>query len=73
MPYRVLTGLSYPPDKRAEIGDVVDDLPPKSVKWLLEQGHIVDDKAPAPEPTPEPTPDPAPEPDPAPVADGSDG
>lgn len=40
MPYKVLTGLSYPPDKNAEVGDVVNDLPPTSVKWLLDQGHI---------------------------------
>lgn len=40
MPYRVLNGLSYPPDRRAEVGDIVDDLPPKSVKWLLAKGHI---------------------------------
>lgn len=40
MPYRVLNGLSYPPDRRAEVGDIVDDLPPKSVKWLLTKGHI---------------------------------
>jgi serine/threonine-protein kinase RIO1 len=32
--------LSYPPDKRAEVGDVIDDLPAKSVKWLLAKGHI---------------------------------
>lgn len=38
--YRVLTGLDYPPNKRAEPGDVVDDLPGKSIKWLLEQGHV---------------------------------
>ena len=45
--YRVLTGLDYPPNKRAEAGDVIDDLPGKSVKWLLSQGHIesvTDDK-----------------------------
>lgn len=40
--YRVLTGLNYPPDKRAEIGDVVEDLPAQSVKWLLADGHIED-------------------------------
>jgi len=40
VPYRVLNGLSYPPDKRAEVGDIVDDLPSKSVKWLLKKGHI---------------------------------
>lgn len=38
--YRVLTGLNYPPNRRAEPGDVVDDLPGKSVKWLLESGLI---------------------------------
>lgn len=41
--YRVLTGLDYPArggPKRAEPGDVVTDLPPKSIGWLLEQGHI---------------------------------
>ncbi len=37
--YRVLTGLNYG-DKRAEVDDVVDDIPAKSVTWLLEQGHI---------------------------------
>lgn len=43
--YRVLVGLDYPrggrgPDRRAEPGDVVDDLPKTSVPWLLEQGAI---------------------------------
>lgn len=41
--YRVLTGLNYPTkagEQRAEQGDVVSDLPAKSVPWLLEQGHI---------------------------------
>jgi hypothetical protein len=38
--YRVTTGLDYPPNKRAEAGDVVSDLPPKSIKWLREQGLI---------------------------------
>ncbi len=44
--YRVLVGMDYPPDRRAEPGDVVDDLPVKSIPWLLEQGCIepVDDK-----------------------------
>lgn len=37
--YKVLTGLSYK-DKRAEAGEVVDDLPTKAVSWLLEEGHI---------------------------------
>ena len=38
--YRVLTGLDYPPDKRAEVGALVSDIPEKSAKWLLEQGLI---------------------------------
>lgn len=59
--YRVLVGLDYPPDRRAEAGDVVDDLPGKSIKWLTEQGLIepadkakpASKAAPKPEPTPE--------------------
>lgn len=45
--YRVLTGIDYPPGKRAEAGDVVDDLPGKSIKWLVECGAVekVDGKA----------------------------
>lgn len=41
--YRVLTGLNYPgadEHRRAEPGEIVDDLPKKSVGWLLEDGHI---------------------------------
>lgn len=38
--YRVLVGLDYPPDRRVEAGQVVDDLPGKSIKWLLEQDLI---------------------------------
>jgi hypothetical protein len=38
--YRVHRGLDYPPNKRAEIGDVVSDIPEKSVKWLLETNVI---------------------------------
>lgn len=34
--YRVLVGINYPPDdKRAEVGDVVEDLPDFAVKKLL--------------------------------------
>jgi hypothetical protein len=40
--YRVLQGIDYPPNKRAEAGKVVDDLPATSVKWLLESGIIED-------------------------------
>lgn len=54
--YRVLVGLDYPPDRRAEAGDVVDDLPGKSIKWLTEQGLIepADKSKPAKAPTPKP-------------------
>lgn len=38
--YRVLTGVSYPPNKRAEAGDVISDLPSRSIKWLAEAGAI---------------------------------
>ena len=38
--YRALAGLDYPPDKRVEVGQVVTDLPSKSIKWLLESGLI---------------------------------
>lgn len=38
--YRVLTGISYPPNKRAEAGDLVDDLPSRSIKWLAGSGAI---------------------------------
>lgn len=40
MPYRVLVGLSYPPDRRVEVGRIVDDIPGQSVKWLLANGLI---------------------------------
>lgn len=38
--YLAKVGLDYPPNKRAEAGDVIDDLPSKSIKWLREQGLI---------------------------------
>jgi hypothetical protein len=38
--YTVLSNLSYS-GKTASVGDVVEDIPGKSVSWLLEQGHIV--------------------------------
>lgn len=47
--YRVLAGLNYPDparkgqELRAEPGDVVGDLPAKSVRWLLEAGVIEDE------------------------------
>lgn len=52
MPYKVLTGLSYPPDKRAEVGDIITDLPSQSVQWLINNGHIEDTSGTRPEPTP---------------------
>jgi hypothetical protein len=38
--YRVNQGIDYPPDRRAEPGDLVDDLPADSIPWLLDQGTI---------------------------------
>lgn len=43
--HRVLTGLDYPPGRRAEPGDVVDDLPKGSVRHLLARGHIEPERA----------------------------
>jgi len=40
--YRVLQGIDYPPNKRAEVGDIVEDIPAQSVKWLLESDIIED-------------------------------
>lgn len=37
--YKVLQGIDYG-DKRAEAGDIVDDIPTRSVGWLKEQGII---------------------------------
>lgn len=45
--YRVLSGIDYPPNKRAEAGKIVEDLPATSVKWLLESGIIEDADKPA--------------------------
>jgi hypothetical protein len=47
--YRCNTGLNYPPDnRRAEPGEIVDDIPEVSAGWLLEDGLIeaVDDSTP---------------------------
>lgn len=40
MAHKVLIGIDYPPDRRAEPGDVVDDIPAASVSWLIAQGAI---------------------------------
>ena len=45
--YRVLQGIDYPPNKRAEVGAVVEDIPAQSIKWLLESGIIEDADKPA--------------------------
>lgn len=41
--YRIVRGVNYPSgagEKRAEPGDVVDDLPEESIGWLLDDGAI---------------------------------
>lgn len=43
MKHKVIVGLNYPvlgEEKRAEPGECVDDLPEKSIPWLLRQGCI---------------------------------
>ena len=45
--YRVLSGIDYPPNKRAEIGEVVADIPATSIPWLVESGIIEDADKPA--------------------------
>ena len=37
--FKVLAGIDYA-DKRAEVGDVVSDLPSSSIAWLVEQGIV---------------------------------
>jgi len=37
-----LQGIDYPPNKRAEAGEIATDLPAQSVKWLLDSGIIED-------------------------------
>jgi hypothetical protein len=45
--YRALVGIDYPPNKRAEAGEIVSDLPGDAIKWLLEDGLIEDASKPA--------------------------
>jgi hypothetical protein len=40
--YRVLQGIDYPPNKRAEVGELVTDIPATSIPWLVECGIIED-------------------------------
>ena len=37
--YKVLTGIDWG-NRRAEAGEIVDDLPAKSIKWLRESNLI---------------------------------
>lgn len=40
-PWLVNVGINYPPnDKRAEPGEVIDDLPAVCVAWMLRDGII---------------------------------
>lgn len=38
--YKVLSGIDYPPNKRAEAGEIVSDLPKDAISWLLASGVI---------------------------------
>lgn len=38
--HRVLVGLNYPPNKRAEVGDIVADIPDFAVESLESMGAI---------------------------------
>jgi hypothetical protein len=39
MSHKVLRGITYG-DKRAEVGEIVTDIPEGSIEWLLESGVI---------------------------------
>lgn len=51
--YRVLTGIEWG-TRRAEAGEIVDDLPAKSIKWLRDSNliELVDGSKPEPEAEP---------------------
>jgi hypothetical protein len=66
--YRVLAGIDYPPNKRAEIGEIVTDLPGSAIKSLLEIGAIESLDGKKAEPVIEATPAPVEE-TPAPVVE----
>lgn len=71
--YEVLHGLNWPKDgdprgRRAEIGEIVDDLVPSSIKWLLARGHIAKHVEPDPVDVPDPAPDTSVEPEVVPDA-----
>lgn len=44
--YKILKGINYPPNKRAEIGATVSDLPKESIPWLLASGVIQEETKP---------------------------
>lgn len=44
--YKILKGINYPPNKRAEIGATVSDLPKESIPWLLASGVIKEETKP---------------------------
>ena len=53
--YTAAVGLNYPTAKgeaRVEAGDVVTDLPSKSISWLRDQGLIIAGNVPLPDPPP---------------------
>ena len=54
--FKVLVPLSYPPSREVPAGEIVDDIPAKSVKWLLEQGLIESGDAIAPSAVEDPIP-----------------
>lgn len=51
--YKVNVGIDYA-GRRAEPGDIIDDLPTRSVKWLLEQGIVEEAAKPEPKTQSEP-------------------
>ena len=54
--YEVLAGIDYPPNKRAEAGDQVSDLPESAIPWLLSSGIIKESESTkAPEQSDKPT------------------
>jgi len=57
--YKVNVGIDYA-GRRAEPGDIIDDLPARSVKWLLEQGIVEETTNPEPKTKSEPPKSPKP-------------
>ena len=38
--YKILVELEYPPNRVVQAGEIVSDLPAKSIKWLTEQNMV---------------------------------